>query len=65
MTIKHWRTNDPEIAKRLNAIDRAHQKARDKANGWSLKEKVEYYRKVDSSRQEAYGRVLNSVEAKK
>lgn len=55
-----WLTNDPEIAAALRAADEAYAKARDKAKGLPLAEKVAAYRAADAARELTYSAVIPS-----
>lgn len=49
-----WLTNDPEVARRLNAADRAYNTARDNAAALPLAAKIEALRAAKTARIAAY-----------
>jgi hypothetical protein len=55
-----WLTNCPKAASKLNAADRAYNKAHAAALHLSLEQKVEAYRKAKADRVAAYAKVVKS-----
>ena len=55
-----WLTNSPEAAAKLNAADKAYNKARAAALHLSLGAKVEAYRKAKADRVAAYAKAVRS-----